>query len=243
MDPEYARRYRELYDQHWWWRAREAFLLTVLRRHRPPAGWRRILDVGSGDGLLFDRLAEFGDVEGVEADAALIDPASKHRARIHVGPFDSSFRPERRYSLILMLDLLEHLPAPAAGLRHAVALLEPGGVVVATVPAFGLLWTMHDELNHHFRRYTKASFAALAAAAGLEIESATYFFHWLFLAKLLVRGAEHVTHAHPTPPETPAPWLNGALYGLTRLEQRILTPLRVPFGSSLLIVGRSAAHA
>jgi hypothetical protein len=115
--------------------------------------------------------------------------------------------------------------------------------VVATVPAFGLLWTTHDELNHHFRRYTKTSFAALAAEAGLEIERATYFFHWLFLAKLCVRGAERLTRAHPAPPRMPAPWLNGALYGLTRLEQRVLTPLPVPFGSSLLIVGRSAAHA
>src|SRR2546426_4518668 len=52
--------------RHWWWRARERLILDVLRRLRPGAGWSAILDVGCGDGLFFERLAEFGPVEGVE---------------------------------------------------------------------------------------------------------------------------------------------------------------------------------
>jgi hypothetical protein len=36
MDPEYAHRYRELHERHWWWRAREAAVLDRLRRLRPP---------------------------------------------------------------------------------------------------------------------------------------------------------------------------------------------------------------
>ena len=35
-----------------------------------------------------------------------------------------------------MLDVLEHLAEPEAALRHALSLLEPGGIVLATVPAF-----------------------------------------------------------------------------------------------------------
>src|SRR5258708_8564199 len=77
MDPEYARRYRDLYERHWWWRAREHLILATLRRYLPPGGWRTILDVGCGDGVLFDRLAAFGDVEGVEADPPTVSAAGR----------------------------------------------------------------------------------------------------------------------------------------------------------------------
>ena len=68
MDPEYAARYAELHATHWWWRAREAFVLDALKRRRGAVGGR-ILDVGCGDGLLFGELARLGEVEGVEPDA------------------------------------------------------------------------------------------------------------------------------------------------------------------------------
>lgn len=239
MDPEYARRYRELYDEHWWWRARERLVLETLRRHRPAAGWRRILDVGCGDGLLFDRLREFGEVDGVEADASLVSPRGRHRARIHVQPFDATFQPRKRYSLVLMLDVIEHLRDPMGALRHVAELLERDGILVATVPAFPILWTTHDDLNHHLTRYTRQSFGALAEQAGLRVDAARYFFHWLFPAKLVVRLLEALTRSPPAPPRVPAPGLNRSLYLLSRLEQRLLTPLPMPFGASLLVVGRS----
>ena len=57
MDPAYGQRYRALYEGHWWWRAREAVVLGELERMRPASGWKRALDVGCGDGLLFDLYA------------------------------------------------------------------------------------------------------------------------------------------------------------------------------------------
>ena len=60
MDPTYGANYEELYRRHWWWRAREAAILHELARLKPAGGWRRILDVGCGNGLFFDRLSELG---------------------------------------------------------------------------------------------------------------------------------------------------------------------------------------
>ena len=241
MDPEYARRYRELYERHWWWRARERLVLETVRRYWRP-GRRAILDVGCGDGLLFDRLAEFGDAWGVESDASLVSPDNPHRDRIHVGPFDATFQPGRRYGLVLMLDVIEHLPDPAAALRHAAALLEPDGILVATVPAFRVLWTTHDVLNHHFTRYARRDFTMLVRTAGLDMVRARYFFHWVFPAKLGLRLLEAVRHPQPAPPGVPPVWINEPLYLLSRLEQRLVTPLRPPFGSSLLAVARATAR-
>ena len=235
MDRAYAQRYRDLYERHWWWRARERLILDVLNTLVPAGGWRAILDVGCGDGLFFDRLSAFGAVEGVELDATLVSERGRQR-RIHVGPFDARFQPGKRYGLILMLDVLEHMPDPTGALRHAVDLLEPEGTMLITLPAFNLLWTNHDRLNRHLTRYTRRSFAMVARAAGVRVCRSRYFFHWVFPAKLAVRLIETTLRLAPAPPRMPPRWTNRLLYLLSRGEQLTLGKLRLPLGSSLLVV-------
>ena len=234
MNPEYAAAYRNLYERHWWWRAREAMLVREIEVHQPVGGWGKVLDVGCGDGLFFDELARFGEVWGVESDESLVPAHSRHRDRIHVGPFEAGFSPEHRFGLVLMLDVLEHLPNPVAALEHAGRLLRPDGRVLITVPAFPALWTHHDDLNRHFVRYRKRSLAAVMEPAGLRMISSRYFFHWLFPVKLAVRTLEQLSRPDGRPTTVPPGWLNALLFGLTRLEQAALQRVHLPFGSSLL---------
>lgn len=236
MDPKYGERYRELFEKHWWWRARTELVVDTLRRLQPPQGWSSVLDIGCGDGLFFDRLAEFGEVEGVEPSAELVAPDNPHRTRIHVCPFGGNFQPGRQYSLILMLDVLEHLQDAVGALRHVTSLMAPGGTFVATVPAFMALWTNHDVLNHHFTRYTKRTLGEVVNAAGLRIREQHYLYHWTCPVKLGVRLAEAVLHPEPKPPSVPPGWMNESLYWISRLEQKTLSALPMPFGSSLLVV-------
>jgi len=242
MDSVYASEYRRLHEQHWWWRSREEAVLTLLRELNQGRSDQRILDIGCGDGLMFDELANFGSVEGVEIDASIVSPKNPCRDAIHIGPFDETFKPGRLYDTILMLDVLEHLPDPAAALRQATGLLTPRGRLVITVPAFRCLWTTHDDLNHHFTRYTRQSFRQLANGVA-RIQQDRYLFHWLFLAKLLVRARESFFKTNPQPPRVPARWLNGLLYRVTRCELRWLRWLNLPLGSSYLAVVEPAIHA
>ncbi len=194
----------------------------------------RVLDVGCGDGLFFDALSQFGEVEGVELDASIVDPRGPHAARIYLQPFDEQFLPGNRYSLILMLDVLEHLADPQAALRHAHELLDDDGLLLITVPAFNALWTAHDDWNHHRTRYTKRTFRQLATAAGLELSEARYFFHWTCPVKLAMRLKESLATSKPRPARVPPRWLNRSLQAMSLLEQHTLGRLPMPFGSSLL---------
>ena len=245
MDANYGARYRDLFERHWWWRARERVILDALRVHEPASGWGNVLDIGCGDGLFFDALAQLPGVtyvEGIEPAEALVSPRGPHRERIHVTPFDARFDTGRRYSLITMLDVLEHLPDPVAALTHALSLLAPGGVFLATVPAFMSLWTRHDELNHHYTRYTRSSFNTLARAAGLRIAEERYFFRWTAAAKVATRVKEWALPGEPTAPGVPPAPINGVLYALSRAEEAVLGKVPLPFGSSLLVVGGRASR-
>lgn len=238
METEYGQAYARLYHQHWWWRAREEYLISQLRQ-LDLAAEPKIFDIGCGNGLFFPRLEELGGVvAGLEADNRLLPADGKYRGQIHVGPFDDSFEAERSYDLVTMLDVLEHLPNPRAALQQAARLLQPGGFLVVTVPAFLELWTKHDEMNHHYTRYTKQTILPVAQSAGLDILRLQYFFAWLAPLKLVVRAKEYIVRTPPAPPRVPNKIVNGFFLTLSRFEQRLCKRMSPPFGSSLLLIGR-----
>jgi 2-polyprenyl-3-methyl-5-hydroxy-6-metoxy-1,4-benzoquinol methylase len=241
MQADYAAEYRDLYQRHWWWRARERFILRELDRLELNRGHETILDIGCGDGLFFDALSQYGEVQGVEADESLVSPDGRWRDRIHIGAFDRRFQPGTRFSLIVMLDVLEHLADPLSALEQVRELLVEEGKLVLTVPAFNLLWTTHDDLNHHFTRYTKARLGEVAGAAGIEVVRMRYLFQWTCPVKLAVRVKERLVATRPASPRVPPAIINRALYGATLLEQAVLERVAPPFGSSLLMVARRAA--
>jgi 2-polyprenyl-3-methyl-5-hydroxy-6-metoxy-1,4-benzoquinol methylase len=235
LEPEYARQYRDLYTRHWWWRSREEAILEVLHRHFPMNAGLKILDIGCGDGLFFDRLAEFGDVEGVEPDAGLVNPQGPHRARIQIAPFDNNFRPTESYSLVLMLDVLEHMDNPGDALRHAYSLLAPSGSLLLTVPAFQTLWTNHDVVNHHRVRYRRRTIRPLVRQAGFAILEERYWYQWTCPVKLAIRLVESVFRRPPAVARVPPAWINCLLYWISRMEQQTLGAIGIPFGSSLMV--------
>lgn len=236
MDPQYGERYRELYERHWWWRARTEFIVETLRRLQPGKRRERILDVGCGDGLFFPRLREFGEVEGIEPCSDLVRATNPDRDHIHVCPFDDTFQPGTDYSLILMLDVLEHVKDPLSFLRRVRELLTSDGTVLITVPAFMMLWTNHDAINHHFTRYTRTGLSKVSSDAGLRIVDARYFYHWTAPVKLGLRALESTLRLQPKPPQVPPAWINKPCYLISRFEQRTLGRLPMPVGSSLMAV-------
>jgi 2-polyprenyl-3-methyl-5-hydroxy-6-metoxy-1,4-benzoquinol methylase len=240
LNPEYGERYRELYEKHWWWRARTEFIIQTLRRIVPRNERQSILDIGCGDALFFPRLREFGEVEGVEPFTDLLNPTNPDRSHIYACPFDQNFKPGKQYSLILMLDVLEHLAEPLGALRCVRDLLQPNGALLVTVPAFMALWTNHDIINHHFTRYTKSRLRTMTEEAGLRVTDARYLYHWTFPAKIALGIAERTLRLQPTPARVPVWWINRTLFWLSRLEQKTVSRLPMPLGSSLMAIVKQA---
>jgi 2-polyprenyl-3-methyl-5-hydroxy-6-metoxy-1,4-benzoquinol methylase len=234
MDEQYAAAYPELYRNHWWWRVREEILLRKIGALLSDSNRARILDVGCGAGLFFDALESFGHVEGIESDRAAVERAGRWRTRITVGELDDTYAPHAPFDLILLLDVIEHIVEADRLLRRAGEILAPNGQIVVTVPAFNWLWTTHDEMNHHVKRYTAGEMRRTIERAGLVAIETSYMFQSLVVPKLLVRLGEAVTAARPRVPKVPPAVVNGAVQTWFRAEYRVAGWL--PFGGSLLAV-------
>lgn len=240
MDERYARSYGRLARRHWWWRVRDAAVADLLDHHLPPRGGRRILDVGCGDGRMFPMLSRFGAVEGLEPDEAARTTILPE-GTVHAAPFQRPLPVAGPYDLITMFDVLEHLDDPVAALQLCRELLAPDGLLVLTVPALPWLWTSHDDINHHRRRYTANRLRAGLRSAGFAPERIRHLFHGLVPLKLLVRLVETVRTPDDPVPSLPPPIVNETLAAAFRLETVLAAPLArwIP-GSSLLAVARPA---
>ena len=160
--------------RHWWFQGRREIVARVLEA-RLPAG-ASVLDVGCGTGFVLERLAERFEVTGLEPDDSV-------RARAHPtiaakllrgGSDNLSALAGRTFDAVLMLDVLEHVDDDVEALQQVKPAIRPGGLLLATVPANPKLWSQHDVLNDHRRRYTAAAFRMLFGQAGLDLVHLTH---------------------------------------------------------------------
>lgn len=232
---------RQVQGWHWWFVARRRILAAQLRALNLPAD-ARILEVGCGPGGNLAMLGEFGEVCGLEPDAASRDYATETTgAPVIGGGLPWSDGPEKAFDLVAALDVLEHIDddkAAAAGLRD---LARPGGYVLATVPAYAWMWSGHDVEHQHKRRYSRRQFADLLADAGLTIRRLTHFNSVLFPViagvRLATRGQTHAPGASET---APVPVVNRLLTEVFAAERHALRMGDLPFGVSLLAVAQRA---
>jgi len=203
-----------------------------------------VLDAGCGSGRTLPELARFGEVSGIELNE---DAAAVARARgpfdVRVGRLEELPWEPATFELLTCLDVLEHTPDDGLTLRELRRVAAPGGWLLLTVPAYPLLWSQHDEANHHYRRYVRGSLRAAALAAGWRVERLTSFNSLLLAPAAAVRLSRRrrALDADYEPDLRLGPaWLNGALELPLRIEARWLTRGHtLPAGLSLLGVLRN----
>jgi hypothetical protein len=110
-----------------------------------------------------------------------------------------------------------------------------------TVPAYQFLWSQHDEINHHKRRYTLTQLCQVTRQGGYKIKYSTYFNSFLFPAVALVRLLQKLFKVETKASissdlNLPAKPINQLLATLFATERHFMGRIRLPFGVSALVV-------
>jgi SAM-dependent methyltransferase len=176
-------------ERHWWYRGRRRVVRAVLDGAGLP-GSPRLLDAGAGSGRTLDELARYGNVAGVELEPLGVEAArARGHAEVQIAPVERIPHADASFDLVTCLDVIEHTPDDVRALRELRRVTKPGGAALVTVPAYPRLWSRHDEVNRHYRRYTRRALRAAATAAGWRVERLTSFNAAYLPAAALVRLA------------------------------------------------------
>jgi 2-polyprenyl-3-methyl-5-hydroxy-6-metoxy-1,4-benzoquinol methylase len=188
-DPEYEQTQDTRRRQMRW-------LLDKVREFRPQA--RALLDVGAGTGLLVAQARGLGlDAIGVEPSHALVEAAATHNGvELLQGTFPHAKLQGRKFDVITLVDVIEHVSRPVELLRECAQALSPDGIVVAVTPdvrsiaarLLGKRW-WHFRVAH-VGYFSRRSMKAARRAAGLReisVFRAKWFFRVRYLAERLSR--------------------------------------------------------
>lgn len=227
-----------LEDGHWWFQGKKYLIESILDRTAISPG--RFLDIGCGTGIFLRMLEKRGAAYGLDLSEQALSYCQRDGCRLLVRaaggrlPFkDNSF------SLVTLLDMIEHVDNDLAVLKEVYRICKPGGVVVITVPAFEFLWGSHDDSHHHKRRYVLTHLREMGLSAGFILEKLTYTNFFIFLPVLLRRIISRNASSSKESDlrHTPKP-INEMLKRIYKFEAFYLKRGNFPWGVSLLMVLR-----
>lgn len=198
VQQQYDDFYGDGIEHYWWHVARNRIILDEIERI--PLINPRVLDVGCGRGIAVKYLRDRGIAcDGVELAATRPLPEVGAHIRYGTNAIDLPVDERKTYEVLLLLDVVEHLPEPATFIASLLDAFQCVTHLVITVPACPELWSNFDVHFGHYRRYTAESLRELAHEARLDLVHQSYFFHTAYVpARLLTaRRKDRSTHVEP----------------------------------------------
>lgn len=241
MDKSLYRTFFNIQQRHWWFVTKKSIILDIIDRSHQPSHNSSALDIGCGAGLMLGALAVRGHTCGMD----MSDDAIGFSKEIFDGTIKKGSLPDDvpyatdSFTLITALDVIEHVDDDVGALKALRSRLVDNGIAVITVPAYMFLWSAHDEVNQHKRRYTAKELTSKLKAAGFSIEKLSYFNTLLFPVVYVVRKLNNMLGRDgASDVEMPGDVANFILTKVFGLEKYLLRFMDLPFGVSILAVVR-----
>ncbi|WP_448520252.1 class I SAM-dependent methyltransferase [Rhodoflexus sp.] len=252
MERKYYEEYYTLERTNWWFKVRNRILMERIEQFANGRTDLKILNIGAGTGRTTELLQAFGEVSSIEYDAYCVAfTRDKLPFEVQEGSILDLQFADASFDLVCAFDVIEHVEDDALAVREMKRVCRPGGHVMVSVPAFQFLWSHHDVINHHHRRYTMTGLRQIfeenhaANHPHGKIIYSTYFNSLLFppvaafrliaewLPKNLIRkgtGADNNVVPEGSP-------VNRLLEGIFGIERPMLrNGWKFPFGVSAMLI-------
>ena len=210
MDRDVFAIHSELESSHWWFAARRRILREVVDALGGAAPGRTVLDIGCGVGATLTAFHPDYRALGIDPSADAIEMGLQRHPGVDLrvgGPAEAQALAAAA-EVVLLNDVIEHVPDDRALLAPLVERMRPGTLLVVTVPADMRLWSPHDVALGHYRRYDPAMLGRAMAGLPLQPLFVSYFNARLHLPVRLARAlarlrkastGERGTDLRPTP--------------------------------------------
>lgn len=235
--------------RHFWHVARNEKIKQAVKYISPRLETLTFLEIGSGVGNVCAYLKQEG-LENVEGWEINPDALAIARSRFPDVSFQNKNFTDNpigeQVTCVGFFDCLEHVEDDLDCLRSITSQLPCGGYLVITVPAHEQLWSWHDSVFGHFRRYSKRELVTKAESAGLKVVHSQYFMS--LLAPVLLLRKVGASAEIPPFSEVEAryraesgisnPLVNWLALTALRIESFVLQKMDLGFGASLLLIAR-----
>ncbi len=232
----------EVEKTHWWFRSRRKIVRSIITKYTYDIKNKNceILSVGCGTGGNFQMLCKFGKIFAMDVDSKAVEISRKlNIADVEKGklPHQIPFG-NKCFDIITATDVLEHINDDKESLIAISKRLNQKGKLILTVPAHNYLWSKHDELHHHVRRYSKEELINKLKETGFNIEFISYYNFFLFpivyIVRSLTKNKENITPDELN--KIPNKLVNKILEYIFSFEKFFLGWVRFPQGVSLIAV-------
>jgi ubiquinone/menaquinone biosynthesis C-methylase UbiE len=236
----------DLSDPGFYLSHRADVVMDLLIRLKVSSLW----EIGAGNGNVAIPLTRAGlDVVAVEPLESGAEASARQGVTSICATLEQLRLPDASLPAVGMFDVLEHLRDPAVLLREVHRVLEPGGILVVTVPAERWLWSNLDEALGHFRRYQKGTLFGAVVPIGFHAMTAEYIYVSLVPVAAILRAlpyrlgrrssrAQVLAKVQQELNVTPAVDKGARL--LLRAERRLAKVVSPPLGLSIVAAFRKA---
>ncbi len=195
MEKNYYIEYYQYERNHWFFKARNKIILDhITGLVGKDQNQLKILNVGVATGYTSVLLKSIStNITSVEYDEECFDFTNQNVPDIGLvqgSILELDFQ-DNEFDLVCAFDVIEHIEDDKLGLSEMERVCKPDGHVVITVPAFMSIWSHHDVINHHFRRYKKKQLKSLFSDTS-KLVFLSYFNFWLFLPVLMFRKINNI---------------------------------------------------
>jgi len=150
---------REVQDTHWWWLGRKRIIETLIEKNIKHSKKLSIADIGCGFGGNISMLRQYGDVTALELNKEAISQITyKWGDSVKTIVWKSPEAIAEKFDLMLLADVLEHIPNNIEAIEWIYEHLNDGGYCILTVPAHMFFWSDMDDVVHHYQRYGRNNF-------------------------------------------------------------------------------------
>ena len=241
MDEQYTKEMAELQSDHWWYEGRRNILSALIAKMKLPAD-ATILEGGCGPGANLKMLSKFGKVSAFEPDDFSVQHAgSISGLDIKNGTLPNGLPFSESFDLVCAFDVIEHIGDDIGSVKALCDHTKTDGYAIFTVPAFQFLWSHHDDINFHKRRYTKAMLRDVLQKAGYKIEFISYYNFFLFPLAAGIRLLKNALRLKEQGSDVTMPksnFINKMMIMVFSSEMHLLQFMPLPFGLSVVAVCR-----